>query len=101
MCGLVQCCVLQPTAYKRQFAGLMENINSVYTSGNEPSSNAEVLAESQFVAVCVGDPHTWFRAVLITATQTEDQPQAEMVLVHLLDYGVNLSLPLTSVQPLR
>lgn len=79
----------------------MENINSVYSASGEPSYNSVAITESQVVAVCGSEPPTWFRAVLISATQTQDQPQDEMVLAHLLDYGVNISLPLTSVRPLR
>lgn len=100
-CMIMANSVLQPTVYKQQFAGLMENMNSVYSASSEQSSNSVDPAESQVVAVCDSEPCTWFRAMLISATQTQDQPQNEMVLAHLLDYGVNISLPLTSVRPLR
>ena len=70
----------------------MEELSSVYSENDITPS---CPAETDLVAVSIGEPVSWFRAKILSHSLKEE------VLVHLLDYGANISLPLTRVHPLR
>lgn len=73
----------------------MEKMSLVYNAKDQERISHTSLTNSQFVAVCTGDPPAWFRGRVLSYSENNSQ-----VLVQLLDYGATVSLPVTCIQPL-
>ena len=91
----------KPSFYQRHLAELTQRLNIVYGI-DAVNSSAEAVNEtstevSGLVAVYVHEMEQWCRATVINSSP--DDPS--QVKVQLLDYGVLMSLPQSSVQPLK